>query len=75
MLATLYYLEVVEEKGVRDWLDPPDNRHPFLKQAKDAFAVKDNVEAKKQVLLPVPPALSLPSLPSLPFPPFPFLTP
>ena len=66
MLATLYDLEVVEEKGVRDWLDPPDNRHPFLKQARDVFAVKDNVEAKKQVLLPVPPALSLPPFPSLP---------
>ena len=48
MLATLYDLEVVEEKSVRDWLLPPDNRHSFLKQAKDAFAVKDNVEAKKQ---------------------------
>jgi hypothetical protein len=68
MLATLYDLEVVEENGVRDWLSPPDNRHPFLKQAKDAFAVKDNVEAKKQVLLPIPPSPSLPfpSLPSLP---------
>ena len=68
MLATLYDLEVVEEKGVRDWLSPPDNRHSFLKQAKDAFAVKDNVEAKKQVLFPVPPSLppSLPSLPTLP---------
>ena len=72
MLATLYDLEVVEEKGVRDWLDPPDNRHPFLKQARDVFAVKDNVEAKKQVLLPVPPALSLPSLP--PFPSLPSLS-
>lgn len=48
MLATLYDLEVVEEKGVQDWLSPPDNRHLFLKQAKDSFAVKDNVEAKKQ---------------------------
>jgi hypothetical protein len=48
MLATLYDLEVVEEKGVRDWLLPPDNRHSFLKQTKDAFAVKDIVEAKKQ---------------------------
>jgi len=48
-LATLYDLEVVEEKGVRDWLLPPDNRHPFLKIAKDNFEIKDNVEAKKQV--------------------------
>ena len=49
ILATLYDLEVVEEKGVRDWLLPPDNRHPFLKIAKDNFEIKDNVEAKKQV--------------------------
>lgn len=48
MLATLYDLEVLEEGGVKDWLSPPDNRHPFLKQAKDAFKIKDNVEAKKQ---------------------------
>ncbi len=51
MLATLYDLEIVEDPAVRDWLDPPsENRHPFLKQAKAVFAVKDNVEAKKQVL-------------------------
>ena len=51
MLATLYDLEIVEDLAVRDWLDPPsENRHPFLKQAKAVFAVKDNVEAKKQVL-------------------------
>ncbi len=51
MLFTLYDLEIVEDPAVRDWLDPPsENRHPFLKQAKAVFAVKDNVEAKKQVL-------------------------
>ena len=51
MLATLYDLEIVEDPAVRDWLDPPsENRHQFLKQAKAVFAVKDNVEAKKQVL-------------------------
>jgi hypothetical protein len=51
MLATLYDLEIVEEPAVRDWLDPPsENRHPFLKQSKAVFAVKDNAEAKKQVL-------------------------
>jgi len=49
MLATLYDLEIVEEVGVRDWLNPPDNRHEFLKQAKDAFTIKENIEAKKQV--------------------------
>ena len=74
MLATLYDLEVVEEKGVRDWLSPPDNRHSFLKQAKDEFNVKDNVEAKKQVLLPRPPHSThsshppAPHLPALPCP-------
>ena len=49
MLATLYDLEIVEEMGVRDWLNPPDNRHDFLKQAKEAFTTKENIEAKKQV--------------------------
>jgi hypothetical protein len=49
MLATLYDLEIVEEKGVRDWLSPPDNRHLFLKEAKGDFTTKENVEAKKQV--------------------------
>ena len=45
----MYDLEIVEEVGVRDWLNPPDNRHEFLKQAKDAFTIKENIEAKKQV--------------------------
>ena len=47
----MYDLEIVEEKGVRDWLSPPDNRHLFLKEAKEAFTIKENVEAKKQVRL------------------------
>ena len=51
MLFTLYDLEVIEETAVRDWLSPPDNRHLFLKQAKDTFAIKNNVEAKKQVCI------------------------
>ena len=50
MLATLYDLEIVEEPAVSDWLDPPSERHLFLKKTKAVFAVKDNVEAKKQVL-------------------------
>ena len=49
MLATLYDLEIVEDVSVRDWLQPPDNRHEFLKEAKGKFAIKENVEAKKQV--------------------------
>ena len=51
MLFTLYDLEVIEETAVRDWLSPPDNRHLFLKQAKDTFAIKNNVEAKNQVCI------------------------
>ena len=39
MLATLYDLEIVEDVSVRDWMQPPDNRHEFLKQAKDRYAL------------------------------------
>ena len=45
--ALLYGVKV----AVRDWLSPPDNRHLFLKQAKDTFAIKNNVEAKNQVCI------------------------
>lgn len=48
-LATLYDLEVIHEKAIEDWLQPPDNRDPFLTAARKRFDVRDNIEAKKQV--------------------------
>lgn len=48
MLATLYELEVIEEKAVSDWKSPPDNRHLFLFEAKKAFDQNQVIEATKQ---------------------------
>jgi hypothetical protein len=49
MLATLYDLEVIEEYAVKDWKMPPDNRHPFLMAAREAFTMNQRLEAVKQV--------------------------
>ena len=49
MLTTLYDLEVVEESAVKDWLAPPDNRHPFLAASKKQFQTSEILTAKKNV--------------------------
>lgn len=49
MLTTLYDLEVVEESAVKDWLAPPDNRHPFLTASKKQFQTSEILTAKKNV--------------------------
>ena len=48
MLATLYDLEIVDEGGISDWRNPPDNRHAFLLEAKQSFDKSQNIEVRKQ---------------------------
>ena len=49
MLFTLYELEVVEETAVKDWLAPPDNRHPFLAASKKQFQTSDILTKEKRL--------------------------